>query len=503
MARALRPAFRSVVLLSVFVGLVLPSVYGDFEPPPPPKPQRRKAGESFPPLPLPATPLRRTEKKRQPAPPALIGKVRYGNPVQVTTDDGRQFTYLDWQGDRTDAYNLIDLANKLLGVKYRYVEIDLDQFSYTPGEVPILYLTGHQDFVLTTDQLEGLHAYLKDGGSLWGDACCGNKIFTDAFRREMKRLLPERPFRRVPLDHPLFDCFYKVRQVQVQEGTQPPRTADPELEMIALGCRAAVVLTRWDLSCGWARHSHPKAHRVLPEFANQIGLNMVSYALSHYQLGRFQSNQVVYYEEDEPTREELVFGQVVHGGDWDPAPSAVMSLLKYVAKNSTMEVQFKRAPVDLRKVDAFKYPFLYMTGHADFELTDTEVGCLRSYLKNGGALIADACCGRLEFDQAFRREMKRVLPDSPLKPLPAAHPLLTAAADIRKVKYTEYVQQNRPELDTPELEGIEQNGVICLVYSKYAFGSAWDGFERPYAKGYKSEDALRIGLNTMVYMLSH
>jgi hypothetical protein len=144
-----------------------------------------------------------------------------------------------------------------------------------------------------------------------------------------------------------------------------------------------------------------------------------------------------------------------------------------------------------------------MTGHADFALTDPEVTCLRSYLKAGGALIADACCGSLEFDQAFRREMKRVLSDSPLKPLPVSHPLMTAAADIRKVQYTEYVQQNKPDLTTPELEGIEQNGVLCVVYSKYAFGSAWDGFERPYAKGYKSEDALRVGLNAMVYLLSH
>jgi hypothetical protein len=80
---------------------------------------------------------------------------------------------------------------------------------------------------------------------------------------------------------------------------------------------------------------------------------------------------------------------------------------------------------------------------------------------------------------------------------------MTAAADIRKVQYTEYVQQNKPDLTTPELEGVEQNGVLCVIYSKYAFGSAWDGFERPYAKGYKSEDALRIGLNAMVYLLSH
>ena len=60
-------------------------------------PQRRKGGESFPPLPLPATPLRRTEKKRPPAPPALVGKVQYGKVVWVTDEKtGRRSSYRDW-----------------------------------------------------------------------------------------------------------------------------------------------------------------------------------------------------------------------------------------------------------------------------------------------------------------------------------------------------------------------------------------------------------------------
>ena len=45
--------------------------------PPRAKPHRRSGGESFPPLPLPATPLRRSERKRQPAPPALVGMINF------------------------------------------------------------------------------------------------------------------------------------------------------------------------------------------------------------------------------------------------------------------------------------------------------------------------------------------------------------------------------------------------------------------------------------------
>mgnify|MGYP007131711592 CR=1 FL=1 len=47
--------------------------------------QRRKGGEGVPPLPLPATPQRRTEKKRPPSPPPLAAKIAYGG-VQTIDD---------------------------------------------------------------------------------------------------------------------------------------------------------------------------------------------------------------------------------------------------------------------------------------------------------------------------------------------------------------------------------------------------------------------------------
>src|SRR5688500_5129663 len=69
--------------LAVVVALSGTAAFGeDFKNPKaniPPKadPQRRNSGEGVPPLPLPATPLRRSEKKREPSPPALVGNVTF------------------------------------------------------------------------------------------------------------------------------------------------------------------------------------------------------------------------------------------------------------------------------------------------------------------------------------------------------------------------------------------------------------------------------------------
>jgi hypothetical protein len=59
-------------------------------------------------------------------------------------------------------------------------------------------------------------------------------------------------------------------------------------------------------------------------------------------------------------------------------------------------------------------PFVFFTGHKDFHLTDTEIQNLRDYLQVGGAVWGDnPLAGKgSRFDVAFRREMKRVIPDA-------------------------------------------------------------------------------------------
>src|SRR5262249_26147455 len=155
----------------------------------------------------------------------------------------------------------------------------------------------------------------------------------------------------------------------------------------------------------------------------QVGANYVTYLLGSYQLGRFLSTTKVYHEAAAPTRDDFVFAQVVHEGDWDPDPSAGHNPLKHLRHNSTPGRKVKRLNVRLTDPRAMGYPLLYMTGHYDFRWSRDEAAWLQRYLKAGGLLLADACCGRLAFHDAFRRELAKALPEHPLAPLPADHPL--------------------------------------------------------------------------------
>jgi len=225
--------------------------------------------------------------------------------------------------------------------------------------------------------------------------------------------------------------------------------------------------------------------------------------LGSYQLGRFLSSTKVYFESDAPSRDDFVFAQLIHEGDWDPDPSAVHNLLKYARDNSTLEVKFKRQNVQLKDPKTTTYPLLYMTGHREFHWDDEEVARLRGYLKAGGMLVADACCGRMAFDMAFRSEIGKVFPEQGLQRLSEDHPVYHCHSSIRTVEYTPRVREDFGPFDSPELEGIEVDGRLAVLYSKFDLGNGWEQFPHAYSYGLKDDSALALGTNAIVYAMTH
>ncbi len=474
----------------------------DCGPPPKAKPHRRKGGESFPPLPLPVTPLRRTEKKRPPAPPALIGKMSMGK-IRWITRNGKRVQYRDWMTDPADVNTLLKWTADRMGINYRAVESSFEHFSYDPRELPVLLFAGHNNFKLTDEIRVRLARYVADGGTILGDACCGWNDFTEAFRREIELIFPGRPMRKILPDDPILASYFKLGDFTYKKEDGSIYTDKPCLETIDFGCRSGVIFSPCDLTCGWDGHEHPRGLRVVIDEARQIGVNLITYALGTFQLGRFLSSTKVYHEAAAPTRDDFVFAQLKHEGDWDPDPSAVHNLLKYARDNSTLEVKFKRQNVHLTDPKTTTYPLLYMTGHREFQWSKEEVGRLQRYLKAGGILFADACCGRLSFDMAFRREIAKVFPENKLERLPPEHPLYHCHHDIKRVDYTPRVREDFGPFDTPELEGISIDGKPAVVYSRFDLGNGWEQFPHAYSYGLKDESALQIGANMIVYAVTH
>jgi len=167
-------------------------------------------------------------------------------------------------------------------VKFGLKEIRLSD----PGifDAPLLYITGHENFRLKKEEQAALREYLLNGGFLFAEACCGRKGFDLAFKTEMRNILPEYNFVKVPLENNLFNLPNKIERVNVTPalaahlGTPSPY---PTLEAIEIEGRYAVVYSPFGLAGGWEMSQNPYAHGLEDASAIQLGQNILMYAVTH------------------------------------------------------------------------------------------------------------------------------------------------------------------------------------------------------------------------------
>jgi hypothetical protein len=416
--------------------------------------------------------------------------------------DGRMFRINDWESEKGDLPVLLTRVAQALGTRYRHEAIRVEDFSNNPDELPILYVTGHGSLDLTPEQRVALREYVVNGGTVVAVACHGTSGFTAAFMAEMAHVFPGKQFNPLPPDHPVFGSVYNIDHVAYSPQVDGHEDGLPYLLGIDFGCRTGVFLSPLCMTCAWAKARHTDCPSWSSGDGARMGVNLVAYSLAYLPLGKYLSTTKVYYESKERARGDFVFAQARHAGHWDPDPSAAANLLRAVSSLTSATVKFKRVSVSLSE-DISEVPFLYMTGHEDFRLSETEGANLRLFLESGGFLLADSCCGRKAFDLAFRREMRRILPDNPLTPLPATHPIFTCHTSITEVGYTPLVSRERAGLNRPEMEGVEIDGTLRVLYSHYDLGNGWEGIDHPFTRGLAPGDALKVAVNAVVYAMTH
>jgi hypothetical protein len=468
---------------------------GTCGPPPRKNPERQTSAEGNPPLPLPATPLRRSEPKAEPAPPLMIAKLEYG-------------ILQDWNTDPGDVDNLMRQVRDKLNLWYGWKHYNVNELAalHKAGKqcnIPILYMSGHEAFEFSDAQRAAIKQYVLDGGTFLGDACCGRPEFADSFRREVRKMFPDRSFDLLEVDHPIFRAFYSydtVHYLIYDGGVKKEYQAPPQLLGMNIGCRTAVILTPYDLSCGWDGHTHERGARVIPGDAVRLGINLVSYVAAERQLGEVQAVTREIQAPATRPRGQFTLAQLRHQGDWNPDPNSIYQWMRHVAIDSSLAVGFELKSVDADEAKLAPYPFLFMTGHRDPKLSDKEVAALRQHLQAGGFLFVNNCCGRSAFDQHVRTLAGRLFPDQKLEKVAPESPLYRAFPALA-VKEARDRQTNaaRPV----ELEGIVVKDRLVLVYSKNDMVGQLKQVSDPFGNGYDAESCRRLAVNIVAYALQN
>jgi hypothetical protein len=393
-----------------------------------------------------------------------------------------------WRRDPRDFDHLVGYLAKRVGgdlCAWQTLKADAPLDDWLAA--PILHVAGRGALKMPAAAAANLKACIERGGLALFDAEAGDEAFADSARKTLAAMFPESKFEPLAADHPIFTAVHKVAPVP--------------LEVLNLGCRAAVLLAPKGLAEAWAAADPAK-----PTEALQLGENLAVYATAGETLPeRLAVAAPLALPPETPTpRGASRIGQIKYDGDWQPRPYALPSLLADVAKRFGVSVANRPEPVRLTQAGLAQYHVLYITGHYAFTLSDAERAALKEHLDRGGFLWAEACCGRKAFDTAFRDLMKQLYGDADLEMLPADHPIYQGkvGTPIREVAYSPAVAAESPALHQPVLFGLTRQGHLVVVHSPYGLACGLDGMKTYGARTYSPADARRVATSILLFGLA-
>jgi hypothetical protein len=469
-------------------------------------PKQISAAEALPPLPLPATPLRRTERKKPPQPQDMLGKVIWGQAASFTDSNGDAMQIADWNLCPTDLERLLEKARET-GLSYHWNNVNLSDFHFDPKALPALFFSGVRTLRLSDTHIQALRNYVLDGGMVICDSIAGSPFFYESAQRVFQQAFPECSWRVVPADHPLYHMFVDITRVSYRGRTG---TTEPFLEGIYVGSRVGVLLSKYGLGCGWNRDVQrltelSKAAYYDAKSAGEIGVNLAAYVIGYAEAGAVEGRPEIYGTADQRTpTDEFVFAQLKHEGAWNVHPGAATALLTKLRNHTTIRVNLKRVVADPQKDDLSDHAFLYLTGLDDFSFSPRAVSALQRFLQSGGFLLVNNGLGLGTFDQAVRREIAKLVPDAKFQLLPDGHGLYNSLFNITEVEYSPGLAQANPALgNRPYLLAVFLSGDLRILYSPYDLEAGWLPAAYPLSKSYESGSAERLGMNIIAYLMTH
>lgn len=182
----------------------------------------------------------------------------------------------DWYCDPSSIPNILNYLTKNTSIKADHDEYRIKLTTKELRGHPYLYMTGHGNIRFTDEEIIQLREYLMGGGFLHTD---DNYGLNTSFRREMKRVFPDRDFVELPHDHAVFHSYFDMPNglPKIHEHDGKP----PQLFALYNEDRIMVIYSyESDLGDGWEDeevHNDPPKLRVA---ALQMGVNIIYFALT-------------------------------------------------------------------------------------------------------------------------------------------------------------------------------------------------------------------------------
>ncbi len=195
--------------------------------------------------------------------------------------------------------------------------------------------------------------------------------------------------------------------------------------------------------------------------------------------------------------------------DYPKADQIFLSFIDRLLPN--LDAYLREFVVTLDDPDIRRFPFLYALEVGRMSLSQPEVEGLRSYLLAGGFLVIDDFWGTQEWAN-FEYEIRQVLPGYEIVDLPIEHNIFTTFYEIDEIIQVPNVGNGVRGGPTWERDGFipmvkgihDDDGRLMVVINwNTDLGDAWEWADDPYYPLKYSLYAYEMGVNFIVYAMSH
>jgi hypothetical protein len=254
------------------------------------------------------------------------------------------------------------------------------------------------------------------------------------------------------------------------------------------------------------RHS-PSSRRRAALLAGALGLVALVAVLGSVAQGQ-RFRREIYVEPNIPYDGRFTFArlryQVVRRSGWEfDYPEMERNLMTMVREVTTLDGHDRFSNVhDMDDPALLKYPVAYLSEPGYWVPSDAEAEGLRTYLTKGGFLIVDDFMLGEWYN--FEQQMRRVLPEARIEPLPLSHPVFHAFFSIESLDMRYPTDPTLPA----QFLGIHEDNdpskrLLVVINYNNDIGDYMEHSGRGWWSVNITNDAYKFAINYLVYGLSH
>lgn len=155
--------------------------------------------------------------------------------------------------------------------------------------------------------------------------------------------------------------------------------------------------------------------------------------------------------------------------------------------------------------ELFKYPVAYLSEPGGWFPNDKEVLGLRNYLLKGGFIIFDDFDGGgvQEDWMNFASQMRKILPSNRLVRIDGSHPIFNSFFQIDLSLLDRGGWRGSPEYYAVFQDNDPKKRIMVIVNFNNDIGEYWQWSDRGYSPVPVSNEAYKLGVNYLIYALTH